>query len=179
MPGQAGVKSLAQGDYEDNYNKDAKAIPGCCDPLADGSVSHCHKAHDVEKIPYCAVDGIFKQSPLTKEDYLKDAADAAAKAAKSAEKKEVEVPKPVVAAPKAKDKFNDVLTQVADYDIQNPTLKVTDKPSAVKTSIKGKGCTAEPCSSPRAPCCKVAAEPEAKKDDKAKTAVIGLAQDIH
>ena len=41
--------------------------------------------------------------------------------------------KPAPAAPVAKkqDKFTDVLSQVADYDIQNPTLKVTDKPSPV------------------------------------------------
>jgi len=55
-----------------------------------------------------------------------------------------------------------------DYDIQNPKLKVVDKPSAVKTSIKGKGCTAEPCdaTATRAPCCKIAKEEEKKEEKK-------------
>ena len=58
---------------------------------------------------------------------------------------------------KVSDKKDDKksLAQVRDYDIQNPTLKVVDKPSPVKTSIKGKGCTAENCDATRAPCCKV------------------------
>jgi len=41
----------------------------------------------------------------------------------------------------------------------------------VKTSIKGKGCTAEPCPAPRAPCCKIAAEPVAKKEEKKAAAL--------
>ena len=72
----------------------------------------------------------------------------------------------VVAAPPAKKDEKKSLAQVHDYDIQNPTLKVVDKSSPVKTSIKGKGCTAENCDATRAPCCKVVAEPPAKKDDK-------------
>jgi len=54
---------LAQGDYEDNYNKDAKPIPGCCNPLPNGAVEHCHKEHDVDGIPYCAIDAIYKHDP--------------------------------------------------------------------------------------------------------------------
>jgi len=72
---------------------------------------------------------------------------------------------------KKKDKFTDTLglvqTPSGDFDIQNPTLKVVDKPSPVKTSIKGKGCTAEACDATRAPCCKIA-KPEDKKDDTKK-----------
>jgi hypothetical protein len=39
----------------------------------------------------------------------------------------------------------------------------------VKTTIKGKGCTAEACAAPRAPCCKLA-DPNAKPATDAKAA---------
>jgi len=67
------------------------------------------------------------------------------------------------------------LAQTSDYDIQNPTLKVVDTPSPVKTSIKGRGCNAAnncDATATRVPCCKVA-KVEAKKDAKPKS---GLAQ---
>jgi hypothetical protein len=194
-PGQTGVKSLVQskgdtldgpvkkaevkdkvpvakpdnsrGEYEENYNKDAKALPagGCCNPLKDGEVSQCRREHDVHGVPFCAIDAIIN-NPNNKAPLPSDKPPIA-KA-------------PVVAKPaevKVQDKMTDVLSQVKtnDYDIQNPTLKVVDKSSPVKTSIKGKGCTAENCDATRAPCCKVVPEPVKKEavvtDAKAKSLV--------
>ena len=55
-------------------------------------------------------------------------------------------------------------------------MKVVYKSSPVKTSIKGKGCTAENCDATRAPCCKVVPEPVKKEAEVTDAKAKSLAQ---
>ena len=105
-------------------------------------------------------------SPYCKEDKAEVIQNDEKRAKEEAEKKKNGGKKEEGKKEEKKEEKKSGLAQSSDYDIQNPTLKVKDAPSPVKTSIKGKGCTAEPCPVPRAPCCKVAAEPVAKKEEK-------------
>ena len=56
-------------------------------------------------------------------------------------KGEVVTAEPKVETSEPKTTLSQVKDASGDYDIQNPTLKVKDVSSPVKTSIKGRGCT--------------------------------------